>query len=57
MIRSSDWPISFAGREAEDPLRTGIPERDAAFAIGCDDRVGGAVQQGFTKTGRNVHRA
>jgi hypothetical protein len=39
---------SVGGREAEYPLRTGIPEGDAAVAIGGDDRVGGAVQQGFT---------
>src|SRR6185436_5168793 len=48
---------SVGGREGKNPLRTGIPECDAAFAVGCNDRVGGAVQQGFSKTGGNVHRA
>ena len=47
---------SLRGREAEDPLRAGIPENDAALAVGRDDRIRAAVEQGVAKSGRNIHR-
>ena len=56
IMMSSDWPTASP---AVKPKMRSAPDfrKYAAVAIGGDDRVGGAAQQGFSKTGRNVHRS
>jgi hypothetical protein len=38
-------PDSFLRREAEDPLRTFIPEGDPTFRVGINDRIGCLVDK------------
>src|SRR3546814_16922429 len=40
----------LGGREAEDPLRAGIPEPDDPFGVGDDDGVGQVAEQDIAES-------